>query len=120
MEPQFPKSLYLIQPLFSSYALNPVAVEAQASVPVPDGLDLDAWIVPRAKPVVADVVEAKAKRKKDKKGKGTSELVGDETGKVRKSGKKKKVKDGAATGKDDVEAEERALVCCCSEFRDKH
>jgi len=44
-EPAFPKSLYLIQPLFGSYELNPVASCAQASVPVPEGLDLDAWIV---------------------------------------------------------------------------
>ena len=44
-EPQFPKSLYLIQPLFTSYDLNPVAPTAQASVPVPQGLDLDTWIV---------------------------------------------------------------------------
>ncbi|KAE9401969.1 Ap3d1 protein [Gymnopus androsaceus JB14] len=45
-EPFFPKSLFLIHPLFSSYELNPVAQYAQESVPVPEGLDLDAWIVP--------------------------------------------------------------------------
>lgn len=45
-EPRFPKSLYLIGPLFSTYELNPVAANAQASVPIPEGLDLDAWIVP--------------------------------------------------------------------------
>ncbi len=45
-EPNFPKSLFLIQPLSSSYELNTVAVNAQASVPIPDGLDLNAWIVP--------------------------------------------------------------------------
>ena len=43
-EPHFPKSLYLIQPLFATYPLNPVAPEAQASVAVPKGLDLNAWI----------------------------------------------------------------------------
>ncbi|KAI1793066.1 Adaptor protein complex AP-3 delta subunit [Ganoderma leucocontextum] len=46
LEPHFPKSLYLIKPLFGAYELNAVALSAQASVPVPDGLDLDAWIVP--------------------------------------------------------------------------
>ncbi|KAI0640096.1 Ap3d1 protein [Trametes polyzona] len=45
-EPRFPKSLYLLKPLFSAHPLNAVAQSAQASVPVPDGLDLDAWIVP--------------------------------------------------------------------------
>lgn len=43
---RFPKSLYLIHPLISTYELNPVAAGAQASVPVPEGLDLDTWIVP--------------------------------------------------------------------------
>lgn len=45
-EPVFPKSLFLLQPLFNSYDLNPVASAAQASVPVPECLNLDAWIVP--------------------------------------------------------------------------
>jgi AP-3 complex subunit delta-1 len=67
--------LYLIQPLFSGYELNPVATNAQASVPVPEGLDLDAWIVPPPR----EVVQVKAdegdddhekKAKKSKKGKG--------------------------------------------------
>ncbi|KAF8203875.1 adaptin N terminal region-domain-containing protein [Pholiota molesta] len=74
-ELRFPKSLYLIQPLFSGYELNPVATNAQASVPVPEGLDLDAWIVPPPR----EVVQVKAdegdddhekKAKKSKKGKG--------------------------------------------------
>lgn len=62
-EIRFPKSLYLIQPLFSAYQLNPVSVQAQASVPVPESLDLDTWFVPPPKP---DVIEVK----KSKKGKG--------------------------------------------------
>ncbi|KAI0652531.1 Ap3d1 protein [Trametes meyenii] len=45
-EPHFPKSLYLIRPLSGAYELNAVALSAQASVPVPDGLNLDVWIVP--------------------------------------------------------------------------
>ena len=75
-EPRFPKSLYLVQPLFNAYELNPVAAQAQASVPVPEGLDLNAWIVPPpADDIVADVSDAEAnpaapKVKKSKKGKG--------------------------------------------------
>jgi len=68
--------LYLIGPLFTIYELNPVALTAQASVPVPEGLDLDAWIVPPPKDVVAngwadDGDEAgRRQTKKSKKGKG--------------------------------------------------
>ncbi|KAK7040144.1 AP-3 complex subunit delta [Paramarasmius palmivorus] len=68
-EPHFPKSLFLIQPLFSSYPLNPVAQTAQASVPVPEGLDLDAWIIPP--PAVVELkMDEEKKAKKSKKGKG--------------------------------------------------
>lgn len=44
--PAFPKSLLLINPLFSVYELNSVNVAAQESIPVPESLDLDVWIVP--------------------------------------------------------------------------
>jgi AP-3 complex subunit delta-1 len=44
--PAYPKSLLLINPLFSAYELNSVNIVAQDSVPVPESLDLDAWIVP--------------------------------------------------------------------------
>ena len=44
--PAYPKSLLLINPLFSAYDLNPVNTAAQDSIPVPESLDLDAWIVP--------------------------------------------------------------------------
>lgn len=94
-EPSFPKSLYLIQPLFSSHELNPVASIAQASVPVPDGLDLDAWIVPSMQDRVAeegddgDVTERKIKR--NKKGKEKEKESGSRT-KVK--GGKKKQKEG--------------------------
>ncbi|KAJ7754976.1 adaptin N terminal region-domain-containing protein [Mycena maculata] len=82
-EPRFPKSLYLIQPLHGTYELNPVALAAQASVPIPDGLDLDAWIVaPPPEPVAGD--DAEAKVRKVKKGKG-KEVNGSKA----KSGKKK-------------------------------
>ncbi|KAL0061526.1 AP-3 complex subunit delta [Marasmius tenuissimus] len=84
-EPTFPKSLYLVQPLFSSYELNPVAQTAQGSVPVPEGLDLDAWIVPP--PVVAEskLDNDEKKTKKTKKGKG-KEMNGSKV----KNGKKRR------------------------------
>lgn len=69
-EPHFPKSLYLIRPLFNSHELNPVARAAQTSVPVPEGLDLDAWIVPSQQHRQEELEDAAAKVKKNKKGKG--------------------------------------------------
>ncbi|KAF7784263.1 hypothetical protein Agabi119p4_428 [Agaricus bisporus var. burnettii] len=66
----FPKSLYLIRPMFSSYELNPVASNAQASVPIPEGLDLDAWIVPPPREAVIPEGElVPEKKKRSKKGK---------------------------------------------------
>jgi len=44
--PAHPKSLLLINPLFAVYELNSVNIFAQDSIPVPESLDLDAWIVP--------------------------------------------------------------------------
>jgi len=44
--PAYPKSLLLINPLFSTYELNSVNSAAQDSISVPEGLDLDVWIVP--------------------------------------------------------------------------
>lgn len=44
--PAYPKSLLLINPLFSTYELNSVNFAAQDSITVPEGLDLDVWIVP--------------------------------------------------------------------------
>jgi AP-3 complex subunit delta len=73
VEPRFPKSLYLIQPLFSAYELNPVAPNAQGNVPIPEGLDLDAWIIPPPQDPVTleDANEPEERRtKRSKKGKG--------------------------------------------------
>ena len=49
-----------------------MALTAQASVPVPNGLDLDAWIVPSQREYVTeeDADDAVRKVKKGKKGKG--------------------------------------------------
>ncbi|KAG2224867.1 hypothetical protein INT45_008049 [Circinella minor] len=41
---QAPLALQGLPALFSLYELNPVAPKAQKKVPVPEGLDLDAWI----------------------------------------------------------------------------
>ncbi|KAK2461539.1 hypothetical protein APHAL10511_006002 [Amanita phalloides] len=66
----FPKSLYLIQPLTTAYPLNPVANAAQASVPVPEGLDFDSWIVPPPpEPAVNVSTDPVDRKKKSKKGK---------------------------------------------------
>lgn len=45
-QPSYPKSLRLIQPLFSAYELNAVASEAQESVRIPPGLDMEFTIIP--------------------------------------------------------------------------
>lgn len=82
-EPHFPKSLYLIRSLTAAYILNPVAAAAQASVPVPDGLDLDAWIVP---PPQEDLSEGSVDRKKKKSKKGKEKERDD----IKRSGKKKR------------------------------
>ncbi len=96
-QPHFPKSLYLMKPLFGAYELNAVALTAQASVPVPEGLDLEAWIVPmQEEPVLtqdaaADEApegrKAKKGKKKDagktkrkRKGKAREDESGDEEG----------------------------------------
>ncbi|KAI0964144.1 hypothetical protein AcW1_001032 [Taiwanofungus camphoratus] len=72
-QPNFPKSLFLIRPLSATYELNAVASTAQASVSIPEGLDLDAWIVQPPKAVtngVEQVEEGLGERKKNsKKGK---------------------------------------------------
>ncbi|KIY72913.1 Adaptor protein complex AP-3 delta subunit [Cylindrobasidium torrendii FP15055 ss-10] len=61
----YPKCLYLVQPLFDTYSLNPVNAQAQASVPLPDGLNLDVWFIAPPEPVGEP-----SKVKKSKKGKG--------------------------------------------------
>lgn len=80
-EPEFPKSFYLISPLTSAYDLNPVAPEAQASVPIPEGLNLDMWIIPPPTEEVA--ADGTGKKKKKSKGK-EKEKEKTEYGKVQK------------------------------------
>ncbi|EPQ26838.1 uncharacterized protein PFL1_05473 [Pseudozyma flocculosa PF-1] len=45
--PSGPKSLNLLSPLFFNHTLGPVAEKAQAKVSVPEGLELESWIVPQ-------------------------------------------------------------------------
>lgn len=101
-EPSFPKSLYLMHPLFSSYELNPVASIAQASVPVPDGLDLDVWIVPSMQEQQDDGDVPERKTKKSKSGKEK-----ESTSKSRVKGGKKKQK-GEGYQEDPETAEDKA------------
>jgi AP-3 complex subunit delta len=99
VEPNCPKSLYLIRPLFTSYELNPVAPNAQASVPIPEGLDLDAWIVPPP-PDLAAGIGRKAKGKKGKE-KEKNESAD-------QAGKRKKRKENVEQVTDSLSVEEQA------------
>lgn len=121
IDPHYPKSLYLLKPLFSSYPLNPVAPEAQSSIAIPEGLDLDTWIVPEAKPVVhqlePDDTGVRRKKKKDKKGKSKAEGEGDGPKIMKKKGKSAREPIGEPITREEIEAaEERAKVTIFSLF----
>lgn len=83
--PDYPKSLLLINPLFSAYELNSVNSAAQDSITVPEGIDLDVWIVPPpqellipAAAITDDLQEGEhhpTKKKVKGKGKGRSSKV---------------------------------------------
>ncbi|KIK97687.1 hypothetical protein PAXRUDRAFT_200770 [Paxillus rubicundulus Ve08.2h10] len=109
-EPTYPKSLYLIHPLFSSYELGPVAPTAQESVPIPDGLDLDAWIVPSMQEPLDNDDDEVAGRKVKKSKKGKEKEPSNRT--KAKGGKKKRKEDSPPTelipDEPDETAEERA------------
>jgi AP-3 complex subunit delta-1 len=88
--PAYPKSLLLIDPLFSVYELNSVNIAAQDSIPVPEFLDLDAWIVPPPREftlpdaAVPDDTQSgeqrPIKKKLKSKGKGKGKEKGSEVG----------------------------------------
>ncbi|EUC53734.1 adaptin amino-terminal region protein, partial [Rhizoctonia solani AG-3 Rhs1AP] len=84
-EPNYPKSMYLLQPLRISFELNYVAPHAQSSVPVPDGLNLDAWIVPP--PKAMDFHEEEQPKRVKKKSKGKEKEKERDPTKKRKSKK---------------------------------
>ena len=97
-EPRFPKSLCLLKPLFATHELNAVASAAQASVPVPDGLDLDAWIVPPPAEPTTPEADDMLDGKKGKKGKKKDK----DAGKTKRKGKgRARVEDGLADGDED-------------------
>ncbi|KAF8750550.1 AP-3 complex subunit delta [Rhizoctonia solani] len=88
-EPNYPKSMYLLQPLRLSFELNYVAPHAQSAVPIPDGLNLDAWIVPP--PKVKYLEEDEQPKKVKKKGKGKEKEKERDPTKKRKSKKAEEI-----------------------------
>ena len=106
-EPAYPKSLLLLRPLFETYELNPVNPAAQAAIPPPEDIDLDAWIVPP--PVLEVSTSAADLVKKSKKGKGKAKAK-DSNGNAVKSSRRHKNGDRSTASIPEVEetAEERA------------
>src|SRR5258708_6405936 len=97
-QPEYPKSLFLIRPLHLR-EFNAVAGNAQASVEIPTGLDLDAWIVPpsRLKELTNEPIasgsegeQKKQAKKKKKKEKGRGEGQKPKGPKGKEHGGKKK------------------------------
>jgi AP-3 complex subunit delta-1 len=99
-EPNFPKSLFLLRPLFTAHELNPVAMSAQASVPVPEGLDLNVWIVPPPpSEETVDGGDAQLQERRVKKmKKGKEKESGSNGVKTTDAKKKKKKRDDADFG----------------------
>jgi AP-3 complex subunit delta-1 len=64
--PSFPKSLLLLQHLFSSYSLRPLPSEVQKRVRLPDKLDLNEWFVPPSKQELETSDNRERKKKKIK------------------------------------------------------
>jgi AP-3 complex subunit delta-1 len=80
--------MYLLQPLRMSFELNYVAPHAQGVVPVPEGLNLDSWIVPPPKIRLDEEPVPKQPKKSKSKGK---EKVREKDGDVTKKRTKKKI-----------------------------
>ncbi|CEL53150.1 AP-3 complex subunit delta-1 OS=Mus musculus GN=Ap3d1 PE=1 SV=1 [Rhizoctonia solani AG-1 IB] len=89
-EPSYPKSMYLLQPLRLSFELNYVAPHAQSAVPVPEGLNLDSWIVPPPK-IKHFHEEEQPKKTKKKKTKGKEKEKERDPTKKRKSKKAEEI-----------------------------
>ncbi|CAE6534749.1 unnamed protein product [Rhizoctonia solani] len=94
-EPSYPKSMYLLQPLRISFELNYVAPHAQSSVPIPEGLNLDAWIVPP--PKIMQLQEGEQPKKVKKKGKGKEKEKERDPAKKRKAKKVEETSEEKAT-----------------------
>ena len=130
-QPSYPKSLFLLPPLFSSYELNAVALQAQSSISAPDGLDLDHdFILGGGFPTdmstdeFDDLSEEEAKEIVDLGEVGSKSMkelrnvlrVQEEEDKERRKGKKAKGKERKAEGEVTTAEErvERAKVCLSS------
>lgn len=117
-EPVFPKSLYLIHPMVSAYPLNPVASAAQANVPIPEGLDLDKWIVPPPKNVVPTPTRGEEERGRRPKKKGKQKEI---NGKVKAKATNKPLQEDVLspapeTEEDNAERERVGLLTMCLQF----
>jgi len=87
----------------SAYPLNPVASAAQANIPIPEGLDLDKWIVPPPKnvlPTTTTEEDERGRRPKKKKGKQK-----EANGKVKQKPKNELLQEDALTPAPETEEE---------------
>lgn len=101
--PAYPKSLFLLQPLFSAHELNAVSENAQAAVRIPDGLDLDRDLVPGGGWTgnEADLVESSAEEQEataDALGQGGGAGMDELRRVIREGQKKGKRREGETPG----------------------
>lgn len=107
--PPYPKSLFLFQPHFTGHELNSVGYRAQEAVRIPEGLDLDADIVPRGGflEVEDDVVSDEDEDEDRQVDLGTGGGAGmDELRRVLREQEHRRKKKGKS--KEEMTAEERA------------
>lgn len=111
-DPPYPKSLYIFPPLSTSHPLNAVASYAQSSIRIPDGLDLDADLVPGGgwPEDIEEVDESEEEREKGifNLGEGGGEGM-EELRRVLREGRKKKKGKKGEEGEDKVERERVSL-----------
>lgn len=107
--------------MVSAYPLNPVASAAQENVPIPEGLDLDKWIVPPPKNVVQTPTTGEGERGRRPKRKGKQKEA---NGKVKEKASNKLLQDDVLTPARETEEEiaerERvgSLTCTCGSHAD--
>lgn len=97
-----PRCLTLLSPLFFSHELNPVNPKAQSLVAIPEGLDLDASVVPRMSMWIRDELElGDGEGEVDEYGRpiGKAKLVVDEEDVGRSDGKRRQGKGKAVSSK---------------------
>jgi AP-3 complex subunit delta-1 len=119
-DPPFPKSLFLLQPLFTSYEMTSVAYKAQESVRIPDGVDLDTEIVAGGGFAAGDEEDEESDGERDDGdelgdggGSGMEALrkaIRGQEGEKSSSGKKKKSKPRVKANGEVETKEERAKV----------